>query len=83
MATTSKGKTAVTQGKVTALGTALKPLNSEYGKVKLKGGDGDAGGGGAGGVGDLEGSEPALQTAYHGHKLPVGSPSGLKRNAVQ
>jgi photosystem II PsbH protein len=33
MATTSKGKTAVTQGKVTALGTALKPLNSEYGKV--------------------------------------------------
>ena len=33
MATTSKGKTAVTKGKVTALGTALKPLNSEYGKV--------------------------------------------------
>jgi len=33
MATTSKGKTAVNKGKVTALGTALKPLNSEYGKV--------------------------------------------------
>ena len=33
MATTSKGKTTVTKGKVTALGTALKPLNSEYGKV--------------------------------------------------
>ena len=33
MATTSKAKSAITQGKVTALGTALKPLNSEYGKV--------------------------------------------------
>ena len=33
MATTSKAKSVITQGKVTALGTALKPLNSEYGKV--------------------------------------------------
>jgi len=33
MATTSKIKAAPSQGKVTALGTALKPLNSEYGKV--------------------------------------------------
>jgi photosystem II PsbH protein len=33
MATISKGKTSITKGKVTALGTALKPLNSEYGKV--------------------------------------------------
>jgi|TARA_B110000902_G_C14289957_1_gene580445 photosystem II PsbH protein len=33
MATTSKGKASASKGKVTALGTALKPLNSEYGKV--------------------------------------------------
>jgi photosystem II PsbH protein len=33
MATTSKGKASASTGKVTALGTALKPLNSEYGKV--------------------------------------------------
>jgi photosystem II PsbH protein len=33
MATTSKAKNLLDQGKVTSLGTALKPLNSEYGKV--------------------------------------------------
>jgi photosystem II PsbH protein len=33
MATTSKLKFSTSNGKVTALGTALKPLNSEYGKV--------------------------------------------------
>jgi photosystem II PsbH protein len=33
MATTSKAKSLVNQGKITALGNALKPLNSEYGKV--------------------------------------------------
>jgi photosystem II PsbH protein len=33
MATTSKAKNLLDQGKVTPLGTALKPLNSEYGKV--------------------------------------------------
>jgi len=33
MATTSKAKNFLSQGKVTPLGTALKPLNSEYGKV--------------------------------------------------
>jgi len=33
MATTSKAKNLLDQGKVTALGNALKPLNSEYGKV--------------------------------------------------
>jgi photosystem II PsbH protein len=33
MATTSKAKNLLDQGKITALGTALKPLNSEYGKV--------------------------------------------------
>ena len=33
MATTSKSKNVFDAGKVTALGTALKPLNSEYGKV--------------------------------------------------
>lgn len=33
MATTSKLKFSTSNGKVTALGTALKPLDSEYGKV--------------------------------------------------
>jgi photosystem II PsbH protein len=33
MAITSKKNNNNTQGKVTVLGTALKPLNSEYGKV--------------------------------------------------
>jgi photosystem II PsbH protein len=33
MATTSKSENVFEAGKVTALGTALKPLNSEYGKV--------------------------------------------------
>lgn len=33
MTTISKNKTSNIKGKVTALGTILKPLNSEYGKV--------------------------------------------------
>lgn len=33
MTTVSKNKVSTTQGKVTPLGTILKPLNSEYGKV--------------------------------------------------
>lgn len=33
MTTISKNKSSNTQGKVTTLGTILKPLNSEYGKV--------------------------------------------------
>ena len=33
MATTSKEKSLTAGGKVTRLGNALKPLNSEYGKV--------------------------------------------------
>ena len=33
MTTVSKNKTSNSQGKVTPLGTILKPLNSEYGKV--------------------------------------------------
>lgn len=33
MTTVSKNKVSATQGKVTPLGTILKPLNSEYGKV--------------------------------------------------
>jgi photosystem II PsbH protein len=33
MATTSKVKNFKSEGVVTGLGTALKPLNSEYGKV--------------------------------------------------
>lgn len=33
MTTVSKKNTPTTKGKVTPLGTILKPLNSEYGKV--------------------------------------------------
>jgi photosystem II PsbH protein len=33
MATTSKAKNLLSEGKVTPLGSVLKPLNSEYGKV--------------------------------------------------
>jgi photosystem II PsbH protein len=33
MTTFSKNKLSNTQGKITPLGTILKPLNSEYGKV--------------------------------------------------
>ena len=33
MTTISKNKISNTKGKITTLGTILKPLNSEYGKV--------------------------------------------------
>ena len=33
MTTISKNKISTEKGKITALGTILKPLNSEYGKV--------------------------------------------------